>query len=507
MSADSIWEDLVTVALLGTDRRPPQPPPAADPLSERLNRLDPAQPISFLLGAAALATQYRQAGRLLARIPLPVPSVCPPEDRPYCSPAAALRLKMMLAGSHKEILPEWLSLAAERGKVVPAEILPELLSWVDVDLPAVDSALAVIGQRGRWLLAQNSDWEDVLLAETMRHLQPEAAEAAWQTGKRAARQALLRCVRATNPALGLQLVASTWKEDSALDRTSFLNIFVNGLSMADEPFLEAALDDRSKEVRRAACELLGSLAESRLVQRHYQRLQAFLKWQPGGLLHKAKIEVILPAACDKDMLRDGVEVKRQTKTRGEKGEWLAQMLCTIPPAWWSRDWKESPAKLIEVAAQGDWKDLLCESWVSAADTYNDLDWAEALLTHYSAEAETLIPVLQPQQREAFLLGQLESNFDYGLDLLSRDEHAWSKEMSLRVLEAIRKYHAANLTTFDYTWRKSFPAIGRRMQPAMAAEINRSLVNPSVENANWDGVVESLLQTVDFRRQMLEELSL
>jgi hypothetical protein len=505
-AADTIWEDLVTSVLLGTDRRPPQPPLAGDALSERIQRLDPAQSPSFLLGAAALVTQYRQAGRLLAQIALPAPSVCPPEDRPACSPAAALRLKMMLGGSYKEILPEWLALAAERGKRVPAELLPELLSWADPDTPSIDSVLAVIGQRGRWLLTQNPGWEDVLLAETMRHIQPAAAEAAWQTGKRAARQALLRCVRVANPALGLQLVASTWKEDSALDRTSFLNIFTNGLSMADEPFLEAALDDRSKEVRRAACDLLGGLGESRLVQRHYQRLQALLKFQPGNFLRKPKLEVILPEACDKDMLRDGVEVKRQTKTRGEKGEWLAQMLRTVPPTWWSRDWKESPEGILTTASQGDWEELLRESWVSAAVAHRDLAWAEALLKRYPDE-EALIAILQPQQREAFFLSQLEANFDVGLDLLSRDEHAWSKDLSLRVLEGIRKYHAANLATFDYTWRKSFPALGRHMQPALAAEINRLLANPSVENPNWDGVVESLLLTVDFRRLMLDELSL
>ena len=97
------------------------------------------------------------------------------------------------------------------------------------------------------------------------------------------------------------------------------------MSLDDETFLEAALDDRRKEVRGAAADLLARLPESALRRRALERALPLLKFKSNKLRRKT-IEVTLPEACDKAMQRDGVEPKPGFRGVGEKAWWLQQML-------------------------------------------------------------------------------------------------------------------------------------------------------------------------------------
>src|SRR5437762_1943286 len=104
------------------------------------------------------------------------------------------------------------------------------------------------------------------LATTAQPL-PEGAEAesqavcrgraalGWETSPRAARELLLQQLRSTDPARAREQLAQTWETEGADERAAFLATFRTGLSLDDEPFLESALDDRSKVVRRTAADL------------------------------------------------------------------------------------------------------------------------------------------------------------------------------------------------------------------------------------------------------------
>ncbi|MEW2552528.1 hypothetical protein AB0957_12390, partial [Streptomyces zhihengii] len=81
------WEELVTSALLGTDRRPPSPesvPPGKEP------------PLA-LLDAAAVETLRRRAGLRPAAAPADRPAAAPHDPRPEPPAAARRRLAQLLA--------------------------------------------------------------------------------------------------------------------------------------------------------------------------------------------------------------------------------------------------------------------------------------------------------------------------------------------------------------------------------------------------------------------------
>ena len=143
--------------------------------------------------------------------------------------------------------------------------------------------MAVLGQRGEWLAAQNPDW----LYATQRD-----EKDVWETGDREERLLLLEHLRTVDPNNARELLATTWSQESAKDRVAFLEKFAIGLNASDEPFLNEALHDRSVEVRRVARSLLGRLPSdfSRRLKELANQVLSFKK----PLIGKARIEVALP---------------------------------------------------------------------------------------------------------------------------------------------------------------------------------------------------------------------
>jgi len=192
----------------------------------------------------------------------------------------------------------------------------------------------------------------------------------------------LRHTRQHDPAFGLELVKLTWQREPAKERAAFLNALTVGLSLADEPFLEAALDDRSKEVRQNAVPLLASLPGSQLCVRMQARVEPLLCYHPAqhprlaalGLTRGATISMALPEMCDAAMTRDGIDPKG-SQLVGERSGWLNQMLSLVPPAVWVERWGVGADKIVAAVDDEAW-DVLITGWAYAAVRYKDAAWAD-----------------------------------------------------------------------------------------------------------------------------------
>jgi hypothetical protein len=502
----ALWEELLTAAYLGTDRHPPHLPAGDDSLSELTARLDGSHPDHLLLQAAALCHHYRQLGKLPEKPAVAVTVPCEADEQARCSIVAATRLGTLLAGDYKDLIPEWLALAAARQKRVPEELLPELLNWGEGHPEQIDLLLAVIGRRGRWLAQQGAWPEKVAPAVAAGSVAPEAIEEAWLTGQKKFRLRLLGRLRSSDPARSLTLLAFTWSQESAEERTAFLEAFTSGLSMADEPFLEGALDDRSKEVRKTAAHLLAGLPESRLVKRQVERAGKFIKLVPGGFLRKIQFEISLPAACDKEMQRDGVEMKHPVKSFGEKAQWMFQILAAIPPARWCKLWGKNPTELLEAAENGEWKELLHESWMAALMLHPDRDWIKAILDFYPNGAVLTGLALEEQQN---ILGAVvQAHFKEGISILEGYQRPWGKALTRLVLPHLRGFYLPLQNDYGRLarLRVAFRNFGYYMDPGVTAEISARLINKMASEPDWEKEVGKLLQILDFRSQMMEELN-
>lgn len=519
---NDLWIDLVTTATLGTERRAPAWPQPAGQLGALLSQVGPADREGALLSAAAIVSLYRRAARLPQPSDTPALPAADQDDLPVCPPGALQHLAALLDGAQRGLLPEWLAALAQSGRRVPAAYLPALLE-LGRGQPALHAQIVpVLGARGRWLATQNPAWSYAVPAgrSSLPRADDRAALAgAWETGARPARLALLLELRTRAPQIARELLAASWATERADDRAAYVAALEHNLSDDDEPLLEAALDDRSKEVRRAAALLLARLPHSRLVGRMCARAQpllAFVAERPRAFgvrrSRAPQLVVTLPAACDAAMQRDGIvpQLPGHRQKLGERAWWLIQILSAIPPAIWSEQWQVAPATLIGIAAHGEWRQALLEGWQAAALNARDAGWAEALLRHGQSTAD-LISVLPAERQDALLIEILRGDCmplhkHPVLDMLRKTEHRWSAALTRAVLRATHRHMRSWNDSYDYQLRGALTdEFARRMPPELLPEIMAGWPDEPAVRERWQGVIDKLLITVQFRHDMLRAL--
>ncbi|MFJ4185838.1 DUF5691 domain-containing protein [Kitasatospora sp. NPDC089509] len=526
------WETLRTSALLGTDRRPL--PATALPLADTVDRSDPA---TALLELAALATVRRRAGAL------PVPATEPPgppapeDGRPELPEAAARRLAVLLAGrtggsgaggtlaNLAELLPQWLATARAEGLRPPAALIPGLLDAARARSELRSDVVALAGPPGRWLAAQNPDWRFVLRTTgTEPARQPDTPDdhRLWHEGLFAERVTHLTLLRRRDPAAGLELLRGTWSTERAEDRLLFLDALQDGLSPADEPFLEAALGDRSKNVRATAAELLSTLPGSALAGRMAQRARAAVTLAGSG----THLLVTPPAECDERMQRDGIAPKSPTG-RGERAWWFGEVVAAAPLALWSESTGLTPERLLALRVgdsvdetSSSWADDLREAWARAAVRQHDADWARALLgpapappgrgagrargARATGAPAKLLAVLPPEERAAWTAAFIEVHgLGEAFQLLGACATPWTPPLSTAVVAALARAAASGA----YPWSHSgvLGMTERALAPGAAASVEELAAGAAPDSA-WSETFARLAGTLRFRAAMLNELT-
>ncbi|WP_424212208.1 DUF5691 domain-containing protein [Streptomyces sp. BI20] len=447
----SAWEEAVRTALLGTDRRRAGPP---------------TEPGALLTTAAELVLA-RRAG--LRPGPAPAaPAPAPPDPRPEPPEAARRRLASLLAGRAAgpaarrapgpdltELLPQWLATAVAHGYRAPSALLPALLETARARTDLRAPALALAGPRGRWLAALNPEWRFVSRAPVPGAGLPDPADGPavhrlWGEGLFAERVALLGLVRRRSPAAAVELLRATWDTERAEDRLLFLDALRTGLSLADEPFLEAALTDRSRNVRVTAAELLSALPGSALAARMAARATAHVG--PGG--------TVPPAACDPGMEHDGV-LPHPPSGRGARSWWLGQLVEAAPlDCWRERFDGAGPAEVLASATGDRWGPDLHAGWCRAAIRQRNAVWATALLgdpgapvaagplTASPAERAGLLETLPEAERAVWVAGFVRAHgLPEAFQLLGTCAVPWAGSLGEAVLDAL----AAARDAGGYPW--------------------------------------------------------
>ncbi|MEU6575030.1 DUF5691 domain-containing protein [Streptomyces sp. NPDC046805] len=520
------WENLVTTALLGTDRRAMVGGPARE------------APVA-LLDAAAVETVRRRAGLRPARAARR-PERAAEDPRPALPAAAARRLALLLAarpgpgGGRRgsapdlmELLPQWLAAANARGFAAPPQALPALLDAARGRTDLRPAVLAFAGPRALWLARLNPDWRFALRAAPGGGaMLPDAEDAdaarrLWQEGLFAERVALLAAIRAREPAVARELLAETWATERAEDRLMFLDSLRTGLAAEDEPFLEQALADRSRNVRATAAELLSALPGSALAARMAVRAAACV-----ALDHTRDaptIAVEAPHECDTEMARDGVAAKPPSG-RGERSWWLGQLVEAAPLGTWpGRLGGRTPREIVALPVADDWQGELHAAWCRAAVRQRDPEWARALLGTAStpaaggpgavslAERAKLLGTLEAGERAEWVAGFIATHgLSEAFQLLGMCVVPWAAPLGRAVVDALNIARDAG----SYPW--SFSGVmglaERCLDPAEAARLEGLLAVPDEgkdaspgAGGYWAEAFQRLVTTLRLRSAMADEL--
>ena len=164
---DDYWREMVTVALLGTDRREPPPPPSG---ALRDLAADDPQPTASqrLLQQVAGCTVARRAGMLPGAS---APLVAPPADdsRPVTPPSATATWHRVV-DDWAVLEDEWLLAVIHSGRRLAPELIVPVLVRYRTDATRHARALVAAGPLGQWMI----EWSPRLACTSRKPVVMEA---------------------------------------------------------------------------------------------------------------------------------------------------------------------------------------------------------------------------------------------------------------------------------------------------------------------------------------------
>lgn len=520
------WDELLKTALLGTERASAVATSHPDPqLAALLQQQKDQTQEAALLTAAALISSYESSGMIAGTAGDLSLSSCAQDDRPRCGTGAASYLRRIFGGQFLFLLPEFLLEVHAAKKRMPEELLPELLEAARKDSSIRAAVAAVIGQRGEWLAKLNQDWNFIGAQITREQ---------WETGTRADRLALLHQLRQSAPREAVVLLQSTWAADAPEDRAAFIAELQHALTMEDEPFLEAALDDRRKEVRKQAAELLMRLPQSALVERMWQRVSPLLRMKESAgsklkkLLGKPVLEVTLPQQCDAAMQSDGVDLKPPQGT-GEKAWWLQQMVRAVPPQRWERHLQLTAEQCVAAFNESEFYTALLPASADAAWRHKDPRWAKAVLEAGMARGKEAGPipvpgsnweilleaveVMNPGERDALIIRTLDrhsnmADLTWGTKLLHSCPGPWSELLGrsfLNVLRSMTQQMSAGKVSPYWHGLGDLNDLACRMPVSLTEEAQHGWPEDAPAKT-WFRPIQTVIEVLQFRSKMFKEIS-
>ena len=464
MSAVDQWlGEVATAALVGSARR--EPPPVPGTLG--LAIADGASAEHRLLASAAVTDALGRAGTTLPP-PRGADPVAAPEVRPVTSERATQLLTLLLTQppvsktARDELVVEWLRLANGAGQRVPWRLLPLLLDFAAARRRVANAIGGSLGERGRWLVGLNETWTGLIDGDAERVHAPVDWVAAGPTMSSAEAVTAFALGRRADATVARELLEEQWSIVSAKVRADALRALGPGLSTADEPLLERALDDKAKSVREAAASMLDRLPGSARATRMAERLRRLVTVRGTLVRH---LEVDVPDAPDASAVRDGL-------TAPAKGVsptptlWLSQIVRGAPLSVWTDVTGRGPGATLKMVRD---KDVL--AWlVEAVIQHRDREWAVACVDHGVPDPQLLW--LLPTEHRARLLTASVTQASRDRDLrglLAEAPRPWPDDLGRAVLKRIQ----AEKADLSFGWTAA-PLLPVGLSPSLAPEINAAL---------------------------------
>lgn len=510
-----VWDELVSTALLGTEREPLPPMHADGELGTALAALKGDQTSGrqfskedVLLRAAALIELYKRAGYTPSSSGTIPPPVCPEETTRQCSPKAGGLLSTLLNEVNETILCEWIACARNNGKRIPDILLPPLLELGLTKKKLASELLLSAGHRMRWLAKMNSDWAYI----TAGVIDTSDPVRDWETGELSERLAALRSLRVHEPDRARDMMKTSWAQEPAELRAQFTQELQLNLSMSDEPFLEEqALDDKRKEVRVVAQRLLALLPESRLSQRMVARAVPHIKFVKNLTSHAYEFDYSL--VFTPDMARDGITTIRQTDV-GEKTDMLRQIVSFIHPEYWSKHFDADARKLVDTAAKKiDSQTILLQGWHRAAAFHRSAEWAQYLLPFVLTDFESLLECIPQERKEALLLnilrtvgGRIKSSAEtlHMVRAFVSEEGVLGVECSRYLLHAF-KAECTSDPYYNNPIAVMLPSLALKLAPSLAPEAVTGWKEQLFSEPFVRRSLDQFMETVQFRHDMYKAL--
>lgn len=503
-------KDLIRIALLGSDRTE-----LPESLREEIKALgaDDKDRAKAILRAVTKWQMQQKAAYIPPTFEGEWPLAPDVGDEKFCSPIATKYLQQMMDGKYEQALPEFFKFAKMHGRYLPPEQVPGLLQQATENPGQAELLKPLMGTHAKWLAAQHPEWSLLFT---------ELAVADWADVGFQQRVHIFRQMRERDISKSLELLQSIWKDIDFRQKKSFLKVMRHSVCLEDEAFLEIALSDRRKEVRKVAAELLQSIPGSQLLQRVWEGLADLISIKKGKD-GEGKLEIQLPDEISPAMLRDGIDPSQQWLRGGLRASRLGQMMAIIPPTKWEEKFNRSPEELVEIFTQSDYAIILLQALSHATTLHPDDNWAIAILEFWlyhhhidrwvdftpkelcenlSAEAfnRITIPALE-------YCDQLPTDEDPVTLLIRKNTDPWDESLTqafmIKCKEWIAEYSSSYWTAIHL--KSIIQNASYHIEPKLADALTKSWPTTSAAWGSWESDIESFFKVLRFRKGMQEEL--
>ncbi len=527
-----LLEQLIPIVLLGTGKKKP---PLAEwsPALHHATELAP-DPETALWRALSVAVHYDQAGQCGEYLALPDLVPCPPEVKPYAPPHAQDLLRELAASSilcqYPAVAQTLLDAYAERTWLLSPD---SLLSAFE--LPVTNSTLkAVIGKRGKWLLALMADEGNAKAQKWHKFIQKQEGETAWTEGASTERKAALAQCRQQNPALALQWLSDTWDKESSSDKLAFVQLLSIGLSVGDTTFLTQALASinalpaaklkpQQHELRLKIAHLLAQIPES---PQHRALCAALLTCWRVGIL--GNISYQLPDETNSFWQPDhllqqyGLAAPKDLPAQYSTISYcVSSLLRYVPPRIWQAHLGKSAEQWVNYCLKDAKMDKLAhlpdahlETICQASISYHDSDMAQILLQKYG---DTLCVKREMAALTALLSDEAQRNllvsldWSKGVDLPSHllqilRISAWDKRYSQSIMAKVRQ----NDGRYAYhILLNNLPLLAQCLHPEVIADLQKMAISPdqhaAEQNISWREYCQYVLQPLNILYQFFQKI--
>ena len=272
--------------------------------------------------------------------------------------------------------------------------------------------------------------------------------------------------------------------------------------MADEPFLEAALDDRSKIVRRQAAAVLALIPGSRLRRRlsEVAKTMITVRTPRGAPIGHTRRQIVLvpPESFIGEWERDGIE-QRPPEGIGPRAWWMRQILALADLAVWAERTELTPELILESLKGDDYFGDAMQALVTAASSADDPSWITALVRWFLGQTSTdlaaiatLLEALPADRRESLSLEVATKAPLTSVDrwtVLTSFDRPWSSAFSAEAMKILSKDVSKEAKD---AWRlsRAIEAASRRISPDAVEAFEHAVVRV-FEGEPVEGAIRSI----------------
>jgi hypothetical protein len=320
------------------------------------------------------------------------------------------------------------------------------------------------------------------------------------------------------------MIENTWQRERATFRAEAVDVLSVNLSASDQPFLEAALNDKTEAVRERAGELLVRVPGSPQSRDAVARAMPLIGKRLGFQI------VVRPPDGGSDSERAAV---------------MTEAIGHVAPSHWATQLGKKPDDLVRtIARDREWGFAILDGWTRAALTFADAEWAATLAHAWLAAApplgmaaksyagtydatinqhlSELLQIVRPSDAERIVAHTISGSFDpvRVAAILPHLARPWSADFTDRYLRSFRDLAEMAFRQAQVNWQAinawttSFQTAALAIPPGSiqgaVVLLGQLTEREASQGADyrwiyWKQTLDSFIRTLQMRRRIIEEL--